>query len=125
MHSKQPPVNLNLLSIRFPVTAFVSILHRITGFVLFISLPFCLYLLEHTLTKAVPGQDLTDLFSYLGTKVVLFMVLLSLGHHLFAGIRYLLLDIDIGVLRQSARRSAWMIVFLDGALLVLCAGWLL
>ena len=122
MYNNKAPVNLDLLSIRMPVTAVVSILHRITGLLLFISMPFCLLFFELILSQATTATQFTCLFSLWYVRCLLFLVLWSLVHHLFAGLRFLFLDIDIGVTRNAARGSAWVILVLDSISLLVLGG---
>lgn len=102
------PVYLNLLRIRQPVTAVLSILHRITGILMSLLLPALIYLLALSLQSEQGFTQVGDLIS--GNLFKLFAVLLTwvLAHHLLAGIRFLLLDIDIGITRAAARKSAWL-----------------
>lgn len=125
MHHKKAPVNLNLLSIRLPVTAFVSILHRVTGLLLFVSLPFVLLLFESILTDTATTQHSGFLLSQWYMRWLFLIALWSLAHHLFAGIRFLLLDIDIGVMRSTARQTAWVILVLDVLFMLLLGVWVI
>ena len=106
---RSAPVYLNLFRIRLPVGAVTSIAHRISGVLLFISLPLLVYLLDLSLrgpegfTTAVAwlNQDLIRLGSVL--------IAWSLFHHLIAGIRFLLIDLEQGVTRAQARATAWLV----------------
>ena len=102
------PVYLNLLQIRQPVTAVLSILHRLTGVLMTLLLPGVIYLLALSL-QSEEGFSRASEFLQLGT-VRFFAVLLVwvLTHHLLAGIRFLLLDFDLGVSRAVARKTAWL-----------------
>lgn len=114
----QRPVYLNLLKIKLPVTGILSILHRITGVFMVISLPFLVYLLDLSLNNVNNFNRVVDLFSHPLMKLLLSTYLWFLSHHLLAGIRYLLLDLDIGVEKYSARRSAFLINYLGLILFV-------
>jgi len=118
-HKTQRPVYLNLLKIKLPVTGILSILHRITGVLMVISLPFLVYLLDLSLRSQNDFKSVMDLFMHPVMKLLLSFYLWFLLHHLLAGIRYLLLDLDIGVEKSSARRSAFVINYLG---LLLFAG---
>jgi len=122
--SKPRPKYLDLTRIRQPVPAVVSILHRISGFALFLALPFLLYLFQFTLNSpegfarshTVLGQPLV--------KLILIGLLWAFFHHLFAGIRFLLLDVHVGLELQPARASS-MLVLAVGILCALACGVLL
>lgn len=105
------PKYLNLLKIRLPITGIASINHRISGLILFLAIPFSLYLFQLSLTNS---DGFTEMLSYLSSPVVkLGLVLLtwSFVHHLFAGFRFLLIDQNIGITLHAARSSAWFVVF--------------
>ena len=102
------PVYLNLLKIRQPVTALLSIGHRISGIVLFLVLPVALFLLEYSLKGPEEYAAVVRLFGspagVFAGLVLGWMLLL----HLFAGVRFLLIDMDWGVELRTARQSASM-----------------
>ncbi|MDH5546775.1 MAG: succinate dehydrogenase, cytochrome b556 subunit [Gammaproteobacteria bacterium] len=122
---KDRPRYLNLLKIKLPITGIVSITHRISGIMLILSIPFCAYLLEMSLHNAVGFNTVTQQLAQPLTKVILGIGLWSLAHHLFAGVRFLLFDIDVGVRKPSARMAAWLVIVFDVVALVAIAGWLL
>jgi len=103
------PVYLNLLKIRLPVAGMVSFAHRISGVLLFLFIPYAVYLFDLSLTSAESFQQLHDT---LNTPLMLLMQLLvlwALTHHFFAGIRFLLIDAEIGIEKNSARLGAWLV----------------
>ncbi|HHS83862.1 MAG TPA: succinate dehydrogenase, cytochrome b556 subunit, partial [Gammaproteobacteria bacterium] len=110
------PVFLDLTRIRFPVVALVSIGHRISGVMLFASLPVALYLFGLSLQSAEGYAKVSSLLSGVPFKLLLIPYIWFLSHHLFAGIRHLLLDMEIGVDREQARLSAKLAI---GAALVM------
>lgn len=103
---KPRPVFLDLRRIRLPVTGLVSILHRISGVLLFASLPFVVYLFDLSLRSQQGFAQAAALLHHGFVKIWAFLLLWSLLHHLVAGIRYLLIDFDIGVRLPVARASA-------------------
>lgn len=104
------PVYLDLLRIRLPVGGVISILHRITGVILVLLLPLGFYLLQQSLASAERYAELKrDLLS-LPARILVFFVALVLLHHFLAGLRHLLLDLDIGIARAQARASAWLVI---------------
>jgi len=113
------PINLNLLTIRFPVTAIASILHRISGFILFLLIPVFLGLFAVSLRSPqgflVVHRSLTCPLS----KLVILAVLLVLFYHLLAGIRHLLMDMGIGESLAKARFSAGFVIALTMVLTAL------
>lgn len=111
------PVYLNLLKIKLPVTAILSILHRITGVFMVLSIPFLVYLFEWSLQGPNEFDLLVNFLGHPLMRLIGALYVWFLTHHLLAGIRFLLMDIDIGVLKPTARASAYAVNML-GALIL-------
>ncbi len=104
---KPRPVFLDLLAIRQPIPAVVSILHRISGALLFlVGLPLALWALEASLVSPEGHARVTGAFSQPLAKLALIGLLWAYLHHLIAGVRHLLADLHIGLELASARQSA-------------------
>ena len=103
------PVYLNLLKIKLPVTATLSILHRITGVLMVISIPFLVYLFEWSLQGPSAFEHLMNFLAHPAMRIIGALYIWFLAHHLLAGIRFLLIDLDIGVLKPAARASAYAV----------------
>jgi len=119
------PVYLNLLRIRFPVGAVTSIAHRLSGVLLFLSLPVLIYLLDLSLQSP---EDFEKALSYINNcwfEAGLVLIIWSFMHHLLSGIRFLLIDIDKGVTLAIARRSAWLVNLCAPVLALACLWWIL
>ena len=97
-----------LASYRLPWAGKVSIFHRISGVLLFLMLPFLLRLFDASLTTNESDIVFPDLFLQVSAfvKIIVIAVVWAYLHHFCAGIRYLLLDLHIGIERLSAQRSA-------------------
>jgi succinate dehydrogenase / fumarate reductase cytochrome b subunit len=96
-----------LASYRLPLAGKLSILHRITGFLLFLALPLILLpFFERSLISEIGFADFAEFASHPIVKVVLLVLIWAYLHHFCAGIRYLLLDVHIGLEKHSAARSA-------------------
>ncbi|MDO8653051.1 MAG: succinate dehydrogenase, cytochrome b556 subunit [Undibacterium sp.] len=91
---------------RLPLAGFVSILHRVSGMLMFLLLPFILYLLDKSLTSEISFA----VFQKFTTNVFVKLVILALAwaylHHFTAGIRHLFMDLHMGLDKDSARKSA-------------------
>lgn len=116
------PVNLNLFRIRFPVGAVTSIAHRVSGVVLFLSIPLLIYLLDLSLQGPEGFATATAHLQATWVRLGSVLVAWSLFHHLFSGIRFLLLDIEVGMELHRARATAWL-VNLTALLLALGYAW--
>ena len=111
--TEQRPVYLNLLKIRLPLPGIISFAHRITGFILFLSLPFAVYLLDLSIESE---QSFAEVQQLLKQPVMLFVQILllwSLAHHFYAGIRFLLIDAEIGVEKSQARLGSWLVLLAE------------
>lgn len=101
------PVNLDLSKFHFPVTAIVSILHRISGVFLFLIIPFVLWGIQYSFESPVHFEYLKD---WLTSPLMLFIswvVLAALIYHIVAGIRHLLMDIGLGESLSAGRQGAF------------------
>ncbi|MEE9358272.1 succinate dehydrogenase, cytochrome b556 subunit [Candidatus Vondammii sp. HM_W22] len=106
MMHKNRPVFLNLLQFRFPMTAIMSVGHRTSGVMMILGIPYLVYVLDRSLSGAEGFADTMAFFDQWLVRLVLFVVLWALIHHLLAGIRFLLIDFQIGVDKKSGRLSA-------------------
>lgn len=118
----QRPVNLNLLKIKLPIGGIMSIMHRVSGLFLAIVTPFMLYLLDNALYSPQGFAEAGEILSGFIGKSALFLVLWAISHHLLAGIRYLLLDIDIGIEKPLFRQTAWGVVIAAPVVALLLLG---
>ena len=119
MYHNKRPVFLQLHRIHLPVTGLVSISHRLTGALLFLSLPLWLYLLQHSLHDEAGYQAVQGWFGHLGLRLLVGLLIWWFLHHLLAGLRVLLLDIDLGVDLPQARASASGLMWVSLLLLLL------
>ena len=106
-----------------PPPGLVSILHRVSGLLLFFPiLPLLLYLLQATLGSEQGYAHWREFFSRPIVKLLAVGALWLYAHHFWAGIRYLLLDVHIGVDKAPARASAVAVLVL-GIATTLLLGW--
>jgi succinate dehydrogenase / fumarate reductase cytochrome b subunit len=101
-----------LFEIRLPVPGWVSILHRISGALLFF--PFAawlLYMLDTSLRSEEGFQYIRNQYLELPlVKLGVLVFIWSYCHHFCAGIRYLFLDLDKGVDLRTARLTSWIVI---------------
>ena len=112
------PVYLNLLKIRLPLAGIVSFAHRVSGVLLFLFLPCSVYLLDLSVQSEESFASVQQMMTQPLMLLVQLLVLWSIAHHFFAGIRFLLIDAEIGVEKSQARLGAWL-VFLAEAVTIL------
>ena len=105
------PKHLNLFKIRQPLPAVVSILHRISGALLFFpGIPLVLYSLQMLLQSQQGFEALQDCLRDPVIKVALLLPIWFFLHHLCAGIRHLVLDLHVGVTLPQARMGSMLVV---------------
>jgi len=90
------PVHLDLTRMTFPPMAIVSILHRISGVLLFLLLPFALYLLHHSLSSQDSFDQLQHQLHSPMMKLLSWILISSVAFHFFAGLRHMVMDCGIG-----------------------------
>ncbi len=96
---------------RLPLAGFVSILHRVSGALLFlVGLPFLLYLFQQSLVSELSYENYRAIASHWFAKLVLLALAWAYLHHFCAGIRYLVLDLHVGVEKEQARSSATVVM---------------
>ena len=119
------PVYLNLFKIRLPIMGMVSFAQQVTGVLLFLAIPLSVYILHLSTLSSSSFDDVLELFNNPIIKLICTGLLWSVIHHLFAGVRFLLIDAEIGVEKQTAIRSAWSVVVLELAavLSLMCWVW--
>ena len=100
----------DLLRYRFPLAAIQSILHRASGAIIFLLLPFILFLLDKSLLSEISFEHFKGIASHWFVKLILLALVWAYLHHFCAGIRHLLMDAHVGVDKVSGKKSA-LIVF--------------
>ena len=114
------PVHLEIWRIKLPIPGIVSILHRVSGVLMVLSIPVFTLLFAQALSGADGFAASAAFVGHPLIKLALLVMGWAILHHLFAGIRYLLIDFGWGVDLPSARKTAW--TALSAALLVTVVG---
>ncbi|HMA12419.1 MAG TPA: succinate dehydrogenase, cytochrome b556 subunit [Steroidobacteraceae bacterium] len=116
------PVYLDLLRIHLPLPGWVSILHRISGALLFVALPLGVWALSVSLSGEAGFRRMADWAAQPLARLCVLIMVWAFTHHFFAGLRHLALDIHWGVDLKQARQSS-LAVMLAAALVTLVAAW--
>jgi len=103
------PVFLNLLQIKMPVGALTSIAHRVSGVVLAAGLPAAVYYLDMSLRSEEGFEHTLALTHSLPAKLAGVLLAWALAHHLLAGIRHMLSDVNVGSPLRMARKTAYLV----------------
>lgn len=110
-----------LMNYRLPLAGVVSILHRISGLLMFLLLPFILYLLEQSVTSETTFDYFKGIISNWFVKLVILVLVWAYLQHFCAGIRHLVMDMHVGLDKDSARKSAATVLFVSLLLTILIA----
>lgn len=115
------PVNLDIGTIKLPITAYASILHRISGVALFVAAGILLWTLDASLASEESFNSLKQKLAHPLIKLVFWGILVALGYHLLAGVRHLIMDFGIGETLEGGARGA-KIVLVGGVILAVLSG---
>ena len=119
------PVNLDIGSIKLPITSYVSILHRVSGVVLFFAVALLLCVFDASLESEQSFQSLKESFTSPLIQFVKWAALAALAYHFVAGIRHLIMDLGFGEDSfESGQHSAWVVVVVAILLMVAISGWI-
>lgn len=124
MMAKKRPINLNLFTMKFPLTAIASILHRVSGFVLFLFIPFLLWIFSISMT--VDGFARLQSVQHCWVMRLLEWLLLSgFIYHVIAGVRHLCMDAGYFEGKESGKFSSLIVTLVSLVLILAVGGWLL
>jgi succinate dehydrogenase / fumarate reductase cytochrome b subunit len=107
------PKNLNLFTIRFPFPAMVSILHRVSGVVLFVLMPLLTISLYWSLKSESLFLGILEFFDYTIFKIIRTLMIWGIIHHLIAGTRHILLDLHFGMDLIVARLTSKIVLIVS------------
>ncbi len=118
---KNRPKNLNLFTIRLPVNAIVSIMHRASGVVLFLIQPLLLWALQASLQNETGYANVSTVFQHWLVKLLLIGLAWTFFHHFYAGLRHLAMDVHWMTTLQKARFSSRVVLGLGGVSVLIFA----
>lgn len=122
--NQKRPVNLDLGTLKFPPMAIASILHRISGLVMFLLLPFMIYLLGRSLQGMDSFALLQADLQHPVYKLLIWAFTAALVYHLLAGFRHMIMDLGFGEQVSTGRCSAITVIALAVVLTILLGFWI-
>ena len=122
--NQKRPVNLDLGSMKYPPMAIVSILHRLSGLVLFLLLPIMLYFLSLSLRSVASFDQLQTVLSAPYCKLLLWVFSSAFLYHVIAGIRHLLMDLGVGEQLSTGRQGARIVLVAATILTIFLGIWI-
>lgn len=123
--NKNRPVNLDLTTIRFPITAIVSISHRIAGVTLLGGILVLFWMFDASLRSPDSFRSLQDLLDNPLMKLVLWLILAALSFHVAFGIRHLIMDTGVGESMEGGRLGAKVAIAVAAVLTLAALGWVI
>ncbi|AJE21260.1 succinate dehydrogenase, cytochrome b556 subunit [Azotobacter chroococcum] len=120
----QRPVNLDLRTIKLPVTAYTSILHRISGVVLFLGIVVLLSWLDKSLSSEEGFEQVKGYLASPLVKLVAWGLVSALLYHLVAGVRHLIMDMGIGETLEGGTKGSKIVIGVSVALILLSGVWI-
>lgn len=121
--NKNRPVNLEISTIKLPITAFVSILHRLSGIFLFAGIAVLMWMLDTSLDSAEGFAAVQETLTSPLAKFILWAVLAGLAYHLVMGVRHLIMDFGVGESLRGGQLGAKLALALAIVLIVLAGVW--
>lgn len=121
---QQRPINLDLSTFSYPPMAIASILHRISGIVMFLLLPLILYYLSLSLKSGHSFLQFQQMLQNPYVKSVLWIFTSASLYHAIAGIKHIVMDFGYGETLQAARIGAMLVVALGIILTIIVGFWI-
>ena len=122
--NQKRPVNLDLGTFKYPITAVTSILHRISGLILFPCVFLLLYALGKSLSSEEGFNEMKAMLSTPFAKIVVWVVVSALAYHLVAGVRHLIMDMGVGETLEGGKRGSMIVLVISIVLIAVAGVWL-
>ena len=118
------PVNLDIGSMRLPLTAWASITHRASGVFIFAGMAVLLWVLDASLQSPQSFAELQDCLASPLAKFVIWAIVAGLIYHTVAGVKHLIMDMGIGETFEGGTRGAQLVVAISAVLILLAGAWI-
>jgi succinate dehydrogenase / fumarate reductase cytochrome b subunit len=122
--NKNRPVNLDISTIKLPITSYVSILHRTSGVILFVGVAILLCMLDASLESEASFAALQEGLQNPLYQFFIWGTLAALAYHFVAGIRHLFMDAGIGETLEGGQDGAKIVLVVSLILIVLAGMWI-
>ncbi|WP_312933254.1 succinate dehydrogenase, cytochrome b556 subunit [Stutzerimonas nitrititolerans] len=120
----QRPVNLDIRTIKLPITAYTSIIHRVSGVILFVGVAIMLLALDASLSSEEGFAEVKAYLSSPLVKLIVWGLLSALLYHLVAGIRHLIMDTGHGETLEGGKLGSKIVIAVSVVLILLAGVWI-
>jgi succinate dehydrogenase / fumarate reductase cytochrome b subunit len=118
------PVNLDIGTMRLPITAWASITHRATGVALFAGMAILLWLLDGSLSGPEGFASVKESLDSVLAKLIIWGVVSALIYHSLAGVRHLIMDFGVGETMEGGVMGARIVIALSAVLILIAGIWI-
>lgn len=118
------PKNLELQTLHFPLPAITSILHRISGVIIFVGIAILLFLLAESLRSEQGFGNVQQWLTSPLVKFVVWGVVAGLLYHLIAGIKHLIMDTGVGETLQGGINGARLVIIISVIAIIAAGVWI-
>lgn len=118
------PVNLDIGTMRLPITAWASITHRATGVALFVGMAVLLWLLDCSLSGPEGFAAVADALDGVLAKLIIWGVVSALIYHALAGVKHLVMDFGVGETMEGGVTGARIVIALSIVLILIAGAWI-
>jgi len=118
------PVNLDIGTMRLPLTAWTSIAHRASGVFLFAGMAVLIWALDASLASPESFASLQECLGSPLAKLVIWAVVAGLIYHSVAGVKHLVMDLGLGETMEGGTLGAKVVLAVSAVLIVLAGVWI-
>lgn len=122
--NRKRPVNLDITTIKMPLAAWASILHRVSGVFLLVGLGFLIWMLSSSLESRQGFESVRELLQGEFAKFALWVTLSAVIYHFVAGLKHLIMDLGIGETKEGIKVLSIAVLLVAGLLIVLTGVWI-
>ena len=122
--NKKRPVNLDIGTIQLPITAYVSIRHRVSSVVLFGAVGLFLWILDSSLSSEESFNSIKEFMNTFTVQIIIWLSLAALIYHLVAGLRHLVMDYGYGETLSGGILGAKLVLTFSAVLMLMAGFWL-
>ena len=118
------PVNLDIGTMRLPITAWASITHRASGVFLFVAMAVLIWMLDASLRSPESFASLQATLGSVPVKLILWAILAGAAYHSVAGIKHLIMDFGIGETMEGGVLGARIVIGSAVVLTLIAGAWI-